>query len=111
MPWSVAPAAFRWLYCATSLSHRQYPMCDIRRISPVDLVDTDVAHSRPMDYSTLPARLKRIANLKQFADDSGIHRRTLQRVMTGASSPNLATCQAIERALLTLKPAKKKAEA
>lgn len=61
-----------------------------------------------MDYDNLPERLALVANLKEFADSSGIHRRTLQRVMTRAVSPTLRTCDLIDRQLRAIKPAKRK---
>lgn len=57
-----------------------------------------------MNYEDLPARLSRIINLSQFAERSGIPRRTLYTVMRGTNSPNLATCEKIARKLKEIKP-------
>jgi len=57
-----------------------------------------------MNYKDLPDRLARIVNLKQFADRSGIPRRTLYTVMQRENSPSLKTCEKIERKLKEVKP-------
>lgn len=75
--------------------------------NPLDVKATDVAHSRPMDYDTLPDRLRRIANLADFAKKSGLHRKTLQRIMDGPNTPNLSTCRKVVEALAKHKPASK----
>lgn len=57
-----------------------------------------------MDYRTLPDRIARIDNLKQFADRSGIPRRTLQRMMLPDYSPGLIMCGRVEQKLKEIKP-------
>jgi DNA-binding phage protein len=57
-----------------------------------------------MDYSTLPDRIARIENLKAFAEASGLHRRTLQRVRDREGSPSLKTCSEIVAAIQLHKP-------
>lgn len=59
-----------------------------------------------MDYSTIPERLRRVANLKKFCEDSGLHRKTLQRIRKGSTSPSLDMCKKIAAALSLHRPAK-----
>lgn len=58
-----------------------------------------------MNYRDLPDRLARIVNLAQFAERSGIPRRTLYTVMRRENSPSLKTCEKIEAKLKEVKPA------
>ena len=63
-----------------------------------------------MKYETIPARLKRLVNLSQFAAESGISRRTLERLKSeGVMTSNLGTLNKVVSALESLRPKMRKA--
>lgn len=55
---------------------------------------------------TLTARLRKIANLSEFARQSGIPRRTLDRIKGGNHAPATTTRLALEAALATFEARK-----
>lgn len=60
-----------------------------------------------MDYQAIVKRLGGVANLSHFADQSGIPRRTLQRLRQQATNPSVAMLDRVVAALRDYRPKKK----